>query len=410
MLPTCHYVGMTIRYAGPMSETRVLVFGLLLPVVALGQQETPFLTTLAGKVIGAGRELPQITLYHNDLRGGSVEPVAGAVGKRGGAFEMPDVKWFEGADWHWNRVILLARIDGHVGMLAVGRDVDAKALTIELRPTRKLRGVVRDEVTGRPIPNAWVWPMIFGRSGAGEKIVWPTAPMMPWGARTDASGKYVLTGLPVYSGYLLDVSGSNHARRLVRVAAADNVVATKLSRAAGVTGSVSLANGEPAAHYPVWINGGEAFARTKTDAEGRFVFGSLAAEAFRVQAMAPHGWGMTIQQTGVEVRAGEVTTGVHLQFMKCGFVVGRLVDKATGKPMMNSVAFVSTMGVARDNRFGTSSVRVDPDGSFRLCAPPGPNDLTVNWIGAGSDRQRVHVVAGEEVELARRVSKPKLRD
>lgn len=379
-------------------------------LVAAVAAQQPHVAVIRGEVRGCGGdEKPRVTLFHSEGMRGTVEAVAEVMGEPGGRFELRDVPWFEGYDWDWNWVILVARVGDRVGMRQIRGDIDTDTVALELRRTRTLRGALRgalrDERSGKSIAGAWVWPMIFGLPGADEPLVWPTAPMMPWHVRTDENGRFEMAGVPVYSGYVLVAGGSEHGRRQLRVTDPSSPITAMLSPAGRIEGRVLLPDGSPARGVDVWATGSrDGFARARTDATGGFVIPSLAAETFRLQVWWPDRPGLLARD--VVVSAGE-STAVELQFRHSGIVAGRLVDVATGVAFLpTGRTYVTARG---DERDGVRAIRTGPvaaDGTFRIRAPIGPVDLAVGAAGVvhvGSPR--VVVKADEEIEVELTVRK-----
>lgn len=354
--------------------------------------------TLSGKVAGDGAARSRITVYQSRMVNGTAEPVAGGVAGQNGEFALREVPWFRGYDWMCNCVIVAAQARNRVGLLQIRGDGQEARAAIELRPTCRLRGVVRDEDSGQPIVGASVWPMIFGDPDKNEPLIWPTEPILPWHTLTDAEGRFELVDVPVYGCYVLDVSGQQHARRLVRVEGSSKPTEVRLSPAGRIVGSVQLADGKPAEGIAVWASGGDGFARTKTDAAGRFSFESLAAETYSVSTIREDG--PKVVAAGIMVGAGSTSPDVDLRFSATGFVIGRLVDSASGKSIKgDAMGYVSTVGPQDGVQRVDSSARIQEDGSFRIEVPAGRNKLTIvlpGWSGAAVETE---VRVGQETKL-----------
>lgn len=167
---------------------------------AAGAQDTRTISAEAPKVdftgkVGECAAGCRITVYHSLGVQGTVEPVAGGLTDRDGAFHLRDVPWFRSGDWAYDYVVVAAQTDKRAGLLQIRRDDEHSGVEMALRATCRMRGVVCDVATGRPIAGASVWPMIFGNPDTNEPLVWPTAAMVPWQACTDAEGRFALESL-----------------------------------------------------------------------------------------------------------------------------------------------------------------------------------------------------------------------
>ena len=355
---------------------------------------------LRGQVVGcAADERPRLEVLHSDGRRNEVVTVAAGRAAAGGAFALDDVPWYRGLGWHYHWCIVVARCGDRVGIVQVRRDGGTDGLAVKLRPTRSLRGVVRDRHTQQPIAGAWVWPMIFGKLGGDEPAVWPTAPMVPWHVRTDADGSFVLRGVPAFAAYALDVGGPAHARQLVAVDAPARPIAVQLAAAGRITGRVLRADGRPAAGVDIWATGSElGYARARTGADGRYALESLAAQKFTVEvraAVRPD-----VRVTGVLVSVGETVADIDLQLVESGLLVGRVVDLRSGEVPEVPDATEARVCVRRRGQEVVVSAPVAADGTFRLWAPVGAIDLVIT----GSTLRSVkalpcRVVAGEETRV-----------
>ena len=215
----------------------------------------------SGRVVGEGSAECRITVYHSLGVRGTVEPVAGALSGEHGEFRLREVPWFRGHEWTYNHAIVAAQARDRVGLLQIRSDGRHAGTEIELRPTCRLRGLVRDAVTGAPIVGASVWPMIFGDPGKDEALIWPTEPLLPWHTRTDTEGRFELAAVPLHDCYVLDVSGPQHGRRLVRVEDETQITEVRLAKAGRIVGRVQLADGAPAVGLTVWARPAQMSAR-----------------------------------------------------------------------------------------------------------------------------------------------------
>jgi len=181
--------------------------------VAAEQVAEPTTMDLKGVVTVSGDARVRVTVWHNAMTRHSIEPLAETMSDDQGAFELRAVRWFEGPEWWYNTVLIVARAPGRAGLLRASSRTEPQELRIELTETVEVRGELRDYDTGEPIANAWVWPSGFDSSGR----LWLTAPLVPWRAETDADGHFVLAGLPTTRHLQLVAAGTSHARTIIEV-------------------------------------------------------------------------------------------------------------------------------------------------------------------------------------------------
>lgn len=354
--------------------------------------------TLSGTVVGGAAGGARITVHHSRGLSGSVDPVAASVADERGAFVLRDCPWFVGREWRHNWVIVVAQKGDRVGLAQIREDQPAPTTTIQLRATRILRGNVLDEANGQPIAEAPVWPMIFGNVDHSP-LTWPTEPLLPWHTTTAADGTFELRGLPVFEQYQVDVRGPQCARRLIRVDGASDNITMRLAPAGSIRGRVFHLDGTPVAGVVVWASDrGDGFARTRTDAQGRFAFESLAPRLHTVTTVSVDGPRLIATHVAVAAASSaEEIENVELRHSATGFLLGRLLDDATGEVIAGDpTTNVDAIGPTQDRRRTESSAGVSSEGRFRLEAAPGRNTIRLDLPGWEPCNPHVNVIAGRE--------------
>ena len=345
----------------------------------------------------------RVTLVHDDGKRGQVLPIAETVTAADGTFAFDEVPWFRAYDWGSHRVVLLARCGDLVGLRQYrGEAFDPGKLKVALAPGIELRGQLRDRDTDVPIAGARVWPSILGPKYA----VWLTGPLPPWVAWTDDKGNFTLRGVPDLQPIKLIAGGEHHARTWIDVEDPSEPVLGTLPAGGRIAGVVLLPDGNPAPDVHVTATGrGAGLGRAVTDANGRFLITELNPEVYKVFARVE---GLTvIAVTGIEVEPGELDDGHTVQLVKGGFIVGKVVDAATGKPIPTKwYTDVAMYGPARGSGGSCECVPVQKDGTFRIRAPAGRNRIYLRGTdGYSEPTEWVDVVEGEATEVVWRVKK-----
>ncbi|MBK8096381.1 MAG: carboxypeptidase regulatory-like domain-containing protein [Planctomycetes bacterium] len=375
--------------------SRVVLLGSLV-ITASAQLQRD----LRGIVRTPDGERVRVTVWHNAMRRGTIEPLAEGFAAADGTFAFDNVAWFDRYAWGFNTVVIVARAATRCGLLEVrGEDAATDNLDIALAEAITLRGVLQDE-RGKPIAGAWVWPTIFGDRTEGRPTAWVTAPLLPWHTRTDEKGEFQLAGLPPMPSFKLLAGGAGHARTWVTVENPASRITGTLALGGVIRGKVLLPDGSVAVRARVCANGnGIGYGRTTTADDGTFELTDLAADRYKVWAEVQD---LTvIACRGLEIEAGTKIDDQVVQLVHGGFIVGRIVDAETGKPIVPGPhTDVAMYGPARPDGGACESTPVQPDGTFRIRAPAGVNEIYLRSAnGYNEPRQNVEVVEGKETEV-----------
>lgn len=363
----------------------------------------PLEVDLRGRIDGIpDGKTARVTLLQDYGRRGQVLPLTETIAGSDGAFAFESVPWPEGHEWGFNKVLLLARCGDLVGLREYRGDRFAlDRLRVALKPGIDLRGELRDRDTDVPIAGARVWPSILGP----EFKVWLTAPLSPWVAWTDEKGRFVLRGVPDLQPIKLRAGADHHATTWIDVEDVTEPVVASLPPGGAIAGVVRMPDGSPAPDVRVTATGMGGAGYAVTDAQGRFRITALKPESYKVFATAPD---LTvIAVTGVRVAPGEDNDGHTVQLVKGGFIVGKVVDAATGKPIPTKwYTDVAMYGPARGSGGSCECAPVRKDGTFRIRAPEGRNRIYLRGTdGYSEPTEWVDVVEGEETEVVWRVKK-----
>lgn len=369
--------------------------------------------TVAGKVIGVAAVRARVTLWHSDMERNSVDPLAETFADADGMFAFRDVPWFEKQEWGFHSTTIVAKAGDLVGMIEVRGDKQPiDELEIEVKPGLELRGRLFDEVSGEAIGGAWIWPATFGERDNQFKtpLVWLTSPLLPWRAETATNGEFVLRGVPDIQPISMVAGGPNHARRWVKVEDPAEPLDEAMKLGCRISGKVLMPDGSPAGRVRVQASGvGIGYGITHTDDHGHYTLTSLSADTYKVWAEVAD---LTvIAVTGIAVVAGETAEDRTVQLTEGGFIVGRIVDAETGKPIVPGPhTDVAMYGPARGDGGACECTPVRADGTFRIRAPAGRNRIYLRAaMGWSEPSEFVEVIEGQEKEVVWKVSKGKPR-
>jgi hypothetical protein len=319
-----------------------------------------------------------------------------------GRFAFPDLARIDPEAWGWRHHVVLARAPGRgLGTCTVrSSGVDPGALVLRLGRPATLGGTVRDGA-GAPVADARVWLRSVGmreyiaivraehegRAGAGGEDrgehLFVSEPVAGLETRTDAEGTFAIEGLP--AGMSAEVA-VEHPRfqRAVGGAETPGPIEVTLEAGATVEGRVVLGpSGEPAAGVAVSAQSandaragvGASWARTHTDAQGRYRLEGLAGERYNIWAEAAD-W-TVIALDSFAAKAGETLAAPDLRLVRGGAIEGRVVDAASGEGLKpGASADVGLYGPARPRSGAAIEVgEIGPDGRFWIRAAPGGNHV-----------------------------------
>ena len=379
--------------------SRFLTTVLLVGVgAAQGQQAT---RDLAGAVGGDRGERVRVTAWHNDMERVSMNMLAEVFANDDGVFTFAALPWFAGRQWGQNKVIVVARSSNRIGLIEVrGDHADTNNLHIDMHKKVNVRGQLVDRSNREPIANGWIWPSIFKT----QPQVWATEPLLPWHAQTDANGHFELRGLPEGVKLKVLVGGADHARTWLDID--DTSVACRLEvpRAGRIKGRVLLPDGSVAMRVQVEttsFEGGRG--HTRTNDQGEYELGSLGEGVYKGWAEVPE---LTCgAATNLQVQADATLDDCTVQLVAGGFIVGRLLDATTGKPIVPGPnTDVAMYGPARGDGGSCQCTDVQPDGTFRIRAPAGKNRVYLRAANGYNEPSETVVVAeGQETEVTWRL-------
>jgi hypothetical protein len=369
---------------------------MLLAGVGAAQAE-PLTRDVLGAVGGARGERVRVTLWHNDMDRVTMNMMAETFAKADGVFAFAAVPWFAGQQWGHHKMILVARSRTRVGLVEVrGEFANTNNVHIGLHKKVDLRGQLLDRSSREPIANGWIWPAIFKTTPQ----VWATEPLLPWHAKTDAQGRFVIRGLPEGIKIQALAGGHDHARTWVDIENSTEPVRFEIPRGGCIRGRVWRPDGKPAKRVQVETTSTEGGrGHTLTNDQGEYELRSLAEGTYKVWAEALE---LTcVAATQLQVQPGETIADGNVQLVHGGFIVGRLVDAKTGNPVQPGPhTDIAMYGPARGDGGSCQCTPVQADGTFRIRAPAGKNRIYLRAAnGYNEPTETVEVKEGQDTEV-----------
>ena len=200
-------------------------------------------------------------------------------------------------------------------------------------------------------------------------------------ATTDASGNYLIQGLPA-DDYQVQASGTSYPAvyyndaNPVTVAAGSSATSIDivLSQVGTISGTVTDATtGQPLANAWVWANSTTtgSWVNAPTDENGYYIINNLAPDSYQVQVTAPVGYidefyNNAIDEnnaTPVTVVGGADTPNIDFALDPEGTISGTVTDSATGQPLANMNVYAYT-GSDSTGWYWANSTYTDENGQY----------------------------------------------
>ena len=247
-------------------------------------------------------------------------------------------------------------------------------IEIQLEMPEMVSGKVMNE-GGEPIQNAEVQiqsvfrrdPMLRERGNSLKHDA------LPQPVKTDASGEFMIPGLPQGATMTLDVKGPGYAKENRH-----NVPVTAkrlefwLKREGRIKGHLTYADtGEPVTHARVASQYGRGYARVDVDKNGNYLLANLAPGAYSVYlANGPKGW-TTIPKESITVSEGKTVSKVDLTLIRSGFITGRVTNRDTNEPIVNYPIRLKDAARPEGSHLMDHYALTDMTGTYRFDAAPG---------------------------------------
>jgi hypothetical protein len=305
-------------------------------------------------------------------------------------------------------IIVTATATGHVSTVKLLNAADAgwAALVLDDNPGT-LSGIITDE-NGKPLQGAVVYQHTVGTDPIPELQ----------SAVTDEQGRYAISDLTRWNSKdterrdlktgmvsrvtarFFEIVHPQYAHSRGSYAAIPQEVNISLAPPAVVEGQVIDAlTGQPLANVPVSAQGvaRSEWYPTRTNATGRYRL-IMNKDHYNIWAEADER--IAIAVNAIAAEPGKTITDVDIPMVKGGFVIGKVIDGATGKtlePPLGQPQYVAHYGPARPRTgAGVTSTKIQDDGTYRLRVAPGHNYV---YLMNGTASALVEVADGQEVPL-----------
>lgn len=217
---------------------------------------------------------------------------------------------------------------------------------------------------------------------------------------TDAQGRYAIDGMNLWkagtatfdpvtgngavcTGCSFRVKHPKYPLMMAMHSGIPEVVDVQLSPGMVIEGKVvDTLTGKPAADATVIVQGinRESFDRTLTDAQGNYKF-LMTEDDYKILVKATDRVALPIGLVSGAV--GKTTQAPDIKLVAGGRILGRLLDKATGKPFPRPAKGEPARILCYEpsptkNKLNTTFATVAEDGTFQLRTAPGINALDVS--------------------------------
>jgi hypothetical protein len=380
-----------------------------------GTAPAPLTHSFTGTVTGMaadGKEPVRLTLWLHDYNRSAATIVSDVRAGEGGSFAFRGVPWLRAHDWGFAFFVLIARQGDRCAVSYLRGDDAARApLSVALAPTITLRGTVRDD-GGKPIAGAMVALAGLMRGEGDQRSYCFFAETPPqWQMHSGVDGAFAIAGVPSsWSGCVSVLHERWEARRIDQPA--DQPYDFALTPGAVLAGRVLDAGSRPCVRMRVCAQGihSSAWRTAFTDDQGCYRLGSLPPDAFNVWIDCEDRTCAALASVGA--RAGEETKCEDLIAIEGGFLVGAVIDDATGKPVQpGTTGDVAIYGPSRPRTGGGCDCSpVQADGTFEIRVAPGSNHIYLRagdgWEAVGAGALDVDVAAGGRTKVEFRVRRP----
>ncbi|HUV64070.1 MAG TPA: carboxypeptidase regulatory-like domain-containing protein, partial [Sedimentisphaerales bacterium] len=388
-------------------------------------------TSISGRCLDAnGQPLSnaQVMVYCRDSGQNSVTRVAQSRTDSEGRFRLGPITPPTEEDQGHKSYFVLVPANGHGpawGAVNLYEEtIEPLELTAHNSAAVSGRVVTEDS---KPVAGAQVWVRgIISAEATDEPLSAVNrfsthVPLPGWSATTDSDGSFRIAGIPDATRIQLFVSHRDFAGSIVHVKAGSHAKII-VQPGAAITGRVLYGKtGKPAAGVVVGVQGVEHISipagwmatggLAVTDEQGRYRLESLPGGKYNVY---PEAEDLTVVALdSFEVKPGEVRETPDLVLIEGGFIAGRVIDEATGKPVKpGQHSDVAIYGPSRPKSGAAVEIsRIREDGSFRIRVAPGSNYIYLrpreDW-GRGRINLRspwVDVAEGQTVEVEFKVRK-----
>lgn len=334
----------------------------------------------------------QVMIFRRDYDQLSLLQITKSVTNSKGRFILESIALLNEKDQGHQNYLLFVPADDHGPAWKNIYKNEQIANSIELRTynSATVTGRVVNE-DSRPVSGAQVWvrgivPPEATEDPASRVNDFNTfAPVPGWSATTQTDGSFRIDGVPDRARIGLFVLHRDFAGCSVHVKPGMDAT-IQMQTAAAITGRVLYGKTrEPAVGVRVQAQGVEnirtqggmttPWANAVTDEQGRYRLESLYGAKYNIWAEAKN---LTIVALdSFQAETGKTKEAPDMYLVEGGFITGRVIDEATGKPIKpGQGSYVYIHGPSRP-RSGVEieSSLIHDDGTFRIRVAPGRNDI-----------------------------------
>ncbi|HLJ94844.1 MAG TPA: sigma-70 family RNA polymerase sigma factor, partial [Gemmataceae bacterium] len=265
-------------------------------------------------------------------------------------------------------------------------NVDIK---LKLQATVACRGHVTD-AAGQPIAGAEVVPLHWNfasfRADFGQRdaVEVPQELAAEFATKTDASGNFVLQGVPVLGGIIVCLRAAGFGSPWISFDAGQPV-SIRLERAGSVAGMLTAAEDQKAAtgvqltirrQFPAKPGDGTMyqliyFTEGKSQLDGSFRFGDVPPGSYVINPSVAETLPYYAEPTArFEIKPGSAITGLSIPLHPAVPVRGRVLDKESGAGIKDVSVMLSYVDDRGGFRYGTR-VQTGVDGRYTAYVKPG---------------------------------------
>ncbi|MBN1291665.1 MAG: hypothetical protein JXB48_07475, partial [Candidatus Latescibacteria bacterium] len=335
--------------------------------------------SLSGKVIFQGAPVPGAEIYYNDPVYGKVLKVA--VTDKKGRFSFRTVSHNQTGDMYMNSAVLAYSPQHSLGWIYPGKDLNTKKLTIHLFDRMSATGTVTD-LSGKPLKDVEISYMEISGNfyGSQSSVSFPGDSMQCLETRTDSHGRYKLKWLPPGVTFTICAKKTGYANE-IRYDQLNIPSSMKLHPEGRIQGKIIYsATGKPVKNLIVKaVNVSSDYRifgiKAQTDSEGNYTLTGLSSGTWKISPVLTdnHIEWCPVNRENVTLSNGETINNVDFEFIKGGYVTGRVIDNK-GRPIANHWIGYLDSGVNKYSQ-PQKTVVTDKNGRFMIHASPGKGHI-----------------------------------
>ncbi|MHB9031334.1 MAG: M56 family metallopeptidase, partial [Candidatus Latescibacterota bacterium] len=359
-------------------------FGIAL-AFPLGEMDTPKTPPVAvrGKVVFENRPVfgSSIYLVSRDEDKNTIRTKKVAWSGKNGSFHFTSpVSTFDAVKG--GGTILVRHPDHAYGWVSLRDYKSSENLVISLGLSRSISGIIRDS-EGKPLPGAQVrilemWQRDFTRALSGRLTLDGVLPNTL--VESDEHGRFQVRNIPDRANVSFVIEHKGYANGYWTGVPSGTANASCTLRPEGcIQGTVIGLTGKPARKVTIFARANRLqreWGRTKTDRSGKYRLTGLPEGIYSVFVENSTEW-VAVMREDISVRPGETCSGVDFSLGRGGFVTGRVIEDATGKPVPHCGISIHDAGWPFQSE-AAKYAHTDINGYYRFRAAPGEAVVSVS--------------------------------